>query len=476
MKRLFAVLLTAAGLLPAAAAWGQDSDEENPTIKIVLHPAPEPRPALKYQLLPNFLQRRPGNAAVLYNKVPAEESALFGDEALWEKLEKWREAPLADLRQEEVRKTLSSYTWPVRNLDLAGRCEYCDWQTPVREQEFWTILLPEVQQLRSYSRILAPYARWQIAQGKYDEALQTLRSGYALARYAAYGPTLIHGLVGDSMADMMSKQVEQFIQQPDAPNLYWALSALPRPLVDFRPGFEAEMASVYLSFPELRDLEKKNYPPAYWQQLLEQGIEKFVKLMDMPPPRGFERLAFLALMLEGYPRAKRSLIERGRPAAEVEAMPVPQVILLYTMQTYDELRDDVFKWFSVPYAEAQKGMHQAHKKLSESAATGREIIPLASVLLPAVSAAKTAETRTDRNIAALQILEALRLYAAAHDGRLPENLKDITEVPLPPDPFRGEPFFYYRAGDTAILESPQPAYYRLRYQIQMQPVRKGGKP
>ena len=31
---------------------------------------------------------------------------------------------------------------------------------------------------------------------------------------------------------MMSGQVETFIQQPDAPNLYWALTQLPDPVVD----------------------------------------------------------------------------------------------------------------------------------------------------------------------------------------------------------------------------------------------------
>ena len=126
-----------------------------------------------------------------------------------------------------------------------------------------------------------------------------------------------------------------------------------------------------------------------------------------------------ASMLEGYPRAKRFLIARGRSPAEVEAMPVPQVILLYTMQNYDELRDDMFKWLALPYPEARRGLEQVDRKLRDG--SGCEIIPLARLLLPALQACKHCEARTDRNIVALEVLEALRLYAADHDGRLPDS-------------------------------------------------------
>ena len=119
------------------------------------------------------------------------------------------------------------------------------------------ILLPEVQQSRNYARVLAAKARLQIADGKFDEAIQTLQAGYAFARHVAAGQTIIHGLVGKSIAGMMSYQLRELIQQPDAPNLYWAISSLPRPIVDFRPGLDAEFDSVYLSFPKLRNLDKK---------------------------------------------------------------------------------------------------------------------------------------------------------------------------------------------------------------------------
>ena len=50
----------------------------------MLYPAREPRPALKYQLLPPLLERRPGNAALHYLKVPHEQTHLFADAAFWD--------------------------------------------------------------------------------------------------------------------------------------------------------------------------------------------------------------------------------------------------------------------------------------------------------------------------------------------------------------------------------------------------------
>ena len=101
----------------------------------------------------------------------------------------------------------------------------------------------------------------EIAEGKYDEAVRTLQNGYALARDVGRGPTLIHGLVGTAIAEIMTDRIRELIQQPHGPNLYWALSTLPRPLVDFRPGFEAEVYTLYLEISDLLNLDRSSCRP-----------------------------------------------------------------------------------------------------------------------------------------------------------------------------------------------------------------------
>ena len=47
-----------------------------------------------------------------------------------------------------------------------------------------------------------------------------------------------------------------------------------------------------------------------------------------------------------YPEARRALIARGRPEAQVEAMPVIQVAALYSMEEYQRIRDGSYKWMN----------------------------------------------------------------------------------------------------------------------------------
>ncbi len=108
-------------------------------------------------------------------------------------------------------------------------------------------------------------------------------------------------------------------------------------------------------------------------------------------------------------------------------MPVSQVTAIYTIRTYEEFRDDLFKWFHVPYSQAGGGIEKAEMKLTRECRS-REILPIASLLLPAVTAANRAGARCDRETRMLQIVEAIRMH-----GRLPEKLADITSMPIPLD-------------------------------------------
>jgi hypothetical protein len=58
-----------------------------------------------------------------------------------------------------------------------------------------------------------------------------------------------------------------------------------------------------------------------------------------------------------------------------------------------------------------------------------------------------------RRVAALRIIEAVRDYLAAHDGKLPASLANITTVPLPMDPLTDEPFEWKVDGNSATLKA-----------------------
>ena len=184
------VLLTVGPVVLAA-----ESDETAP-VKIILHPSAETHPALKYQLLPPLIDRRPGNAAVHYLKVPHEQTRLFADQTFWETLDKWLEMPLDELRK-DVAGPHKEYAWITgqsghrRDARARRSLRIVRLGYPIREHEFYSILLPDIQSTRSSGRILVARARIQIAQASVHDAVHTLQSGYALARHVADGPTLI---------------------------------------------------------------------------------------------------------------------------------------------------------------------------------------------------------------------------------------------------------------------------------------------
>jgi hypothetical protein len=79
---------------------------------------------------------------------------------------------------------------------------------------------------------------------------------------------------------------------------------------------------------------------------------------------------------------------------------------------------------------------------------------LFAMLFPALISARTAEVRLDRRVAMLRIVEAVRLYAAGHGGKLPDSIDAIKEVPIPLDPVTGDPFTLKIEGDVATLVPP----------------------
>jgi len=61
------------------------------------------------------------------------------------------------------------------------------------------------------------------------------------------------------------------------------------------------------------------------------------------------------------------------------------------------------------------------------------------------------------NLNVIQCVEAIRHYAAIHDGRLPEKLSDITDLELPKDVFNDKPIEYRRTARGAVVQSAMPA-------------------
>ncbi|HEY8506696.1 MAG TPA: hypothetical protein VIL46_19085, partial [Gemmataceae bacterium] len=246
-----------------------------------------------------------------------------------------------------------------------------------------------------------------------------------------------------------------------APNLYWALTALPRPFIDLRRPLTGEMRMQSGLVPDLAALEKGPLSVEEANRLLHESVGMLARMAEgSPQPLAESRLALAGMVALRYVSARQDLLAEGMAEEQVNAMPAAQVVMLASAKQFARLRDDFFKWMYLPYPEARKGLAEMEGRLRKlRAELGSRIDPgvaMFVLLVPALEKVHEAAARTDRRIALLRAVEAVRIHAAAHGGKLPASLFDVTEAPVPNDPLTGAPFGYKLRGNTVSLVAPAP--------------------
>lgn len=439
-----------------------------------LAPAAEPEPALKYVLTPREEDRRPGNAAPYYYRAllamqtsPAGRMKELHDPRNYDR---WMSGSMATFPKDEVAKFLKKFPGTFANLRVAASREECDWSWRLQDLsgvDAISFIIEEVQQSRELARLVILKIRLAIAEKRFDDAVDWLRIGYKLANDVAEPPTLINDLVGVAIASMMTAEVKNLIAATGSPNMYWALSSLPTPLINIRPAMRYEMSLPKKVFPALEYAETAQHSAEEWANLLTTAVREIQKLQrsggrrPRPVPEMQHRLMAVGLALRGYPRAKRELVEWGMNPEKVDAMPVGQVVTIHQARVYRHMYQEMMKWTYLPYDQAYAGLQRSEAKLKSEGYFGsfdrsREIIPLTSLLLPTTTLAYRATARVDVRIAGLRVLEAVRMHAAENNGRLPDSLDKITMVPVPRNPATGTHFHYRVVGGRALLDIPAP--------------------
>ncbi|MBP7049478.1 MAG: hypothetical protein KBE65_00520 [Phycisphaerae bacterium] len=311
---LFWLLESGVLCLPAA---GRD-------VKLVLHPQKASTEVGKLSLLSLDSAMIDGDAVPLYEKAVKALPDKAGDKQIQE----WLNMPIAQLPVDEVEQALMQYTESLKSVTQAVKCRQCNWPA-------WKpgTQVPETEGYRRLAFAIRLWARLEIAQDGYDGAILALQTGAGMARQHAQAPTLLQVQVGIAMAAITCRELEEFIQRQDAPNLYLALENLPKPFAD---------------------------------------VERAIQI---------------------------------------------------------ETKAAASRMFSEQYE---------------------------SVLKPAHDRTRVLAKRLDRDLAILRCVEAIRSYAATHNGQLPKALAEIAEVSVPADPLHDGSFQYALRGSTAVLESAPP--------------------
>jgi hypothetical protein len=455
--------LPACAVLLALAVAGPAQEKSAPTetvIRLKVEPAPAPRPALKYQLLPDLKDLNPGNPIQGYLKCFCEQNPFFFGKESQENRFKWEEMPLKDLPLKEVRHYGGH---ALAQADFAARLDTPDWQILLKlKRDGYYTLLPDLQQMRVLASALKVRLRGDIADRRFDDAIVTAQTMFALARHLGEHPTLIGNLVAIAVASITGDPLEEMIGQSGSPNLFWALTDLPHPLIDPRKGAHGEHLMLAT---EMAGLDQG---APMTDARLRQFVGRAAALLHMGGKTALSEKE-LRQWLNGYlenelyiKAARQRLVAGGLRNEAVKTFPPLQVFLLDKAQAFAIRQDDVLKVMSLPFWQAHAALGRSYPKDIDER--------LFQQLLGWGHKVLSANARLEQRLGLLRCVEALRIYAAAHDGRLPDKLADIN-LPLPLDPVTGKAFVYKLEGGAAILRATPPpgmernAGYNVRYEI-----------
>ncbi|HEY7311737.1 MAG TPA: hypothetical protein VH643_20410 [Gemmataceae bacterium] len=454
-------------------------------VRLIVPPMPAPKPVLKYLLLPEVRELKPGNPAQYYLRCFAEQRNFFFSKQGVALRERYQSKPLAELRAEKVRDYGGN---ALRQVDWAARLNAVDWEMVSRLQtEGVDLSLPEMGPLRILAGALQARFRIEVAGRRFDDAVRTAKTMFALARHLGEYPAESANRIGLFVAGLAVDTLEEMVQQPGCPNLYWALTDLPCPLVDMRKGLQGGCTLTATEFRPLREDAVMTADELEKVVSHLSGVMGFGREQAGRAPHGLRAdLAARVKDAEKVQAARERLLSARRAALvsrppdketvtayldrlfemsheieRIEKFSPLQVILLDEKREYEVRRDERMKLLALaPWQiDALSGEEQKRGGLFVD-------------FLPHVIQARRAQARLEQRLALLRHVEALRLYAAGHDGKLPEKLSDVA-VPLPADLFTGKPFDYKLEGTTAQLRGQPPRgedknpTYNIRYEVRI---------
>lgn len=464
-RKQLCILIALAWVWPVQGA--EAPAESDFTLKsLTLTAVPESAPILKHTLLHRTSEQQTGNAALFYYGAVGLMPDM--DDELNEKFKQWRGQAVAELPRQEVDVFLASFAKSFHQIRLASLRERCEWEVPV--EEGYGLELPSLAAFRQLTRALALKIRLDLADKHYNRALADIRHVLAMGRNIAAGPTLMQDLIGIYIAATAFRELTAWSKDAQTPNLYWALSILPTPFIDIRPSLEMEMDLMFREFRDLRVLDRETLSVEQANALAASILTKVG--MNAEDNKTLRTLTPAAWAMMQYCDAQTFLQERQWSQAQIKALPVAQAVLLYQVQQYQDIRDEMVCWLFLPYGDAYPRLKEAERSLSNQYEKGFK----ANVFLyfmPALYRIGHLQCRLDRDIAMLRIVEALRLEAAHNGGHLPQALSDIKRVPIPADPLTGKPFIY-DASDRrrARLEAPlhpEESHRRPVFDLTLQP-------
>ncbi len=438
---------------------------------------PEPTPALSVRFIDDPVDQKDWNAAVFYLKAigfPSEDPARIQLNEIWKNAaiqasnEKrdtnsvkpfvWENMNPKMLPIEEVKEYLELHEPQFRCLDEAQQCKSANFERHLEDLASpISVLLPEVSQFRNLCRSQLIRCRLAIAENRIADAIAVLRQQFSLAYHVGNDQFIVSNLVGISIAKLALDDCLRIIEHDECPNLYWAYATLPKPLVTLENSLGFERRLLLEQVKLLKEVDLQPREEAFWDQIMESIASMYLESeiegwSDLNLPSAKTKLQ--SMIDRSLDQAKEYLKYASIASEEqLQSLAPTHLAMLALVTYYRERADNMAKWAHVPYHQLRmNSLYQKFVSEESNDITVGELTQVCNQFL-VTTQIYPAQAQVARKIALLQTIEAVRMYAAEHDGALPESL-DETPVPAVLDPVTGKHFEYKHTGNQFEIYAP----------------------
>lgn len=428
------------------------TDQPTPAV-LAIHAMDQPDPLLRYRLWPAPQDRLHRNPAPLISRALILEIQRSSDarNEFSELYSQCTELSLDDLPRDQIRTVLDRHSATIRELRRAENLMQLDYDLQLEHlsgPEIIATVLPELQEMRHLGRLLCLRARLAVAEQRWDDFVDDCRLCFRLSEFAGHSTDFLIGrLVGFAISSIMLDVIEEAIQKPECPNLYWALVSLPAErLFETRESLEFESVLMGRVLDAAGPLPNHPIGEIAAREKLRLIVQDASLMLSDNRMANKESSALLAGMyVVTMAEPSRDLLagtaawgDRARDLSASEA------VLRAARLRYARIRDRWVAWSMLP-AEAWD-QYDAERKQAFGVATPQfdVLTSLVHGLIPAVNAARNSGRRTSQQRNYLCTIESIRMHAAT-TGELPDSIENMRPVPAWHDAIAVKPFGYQRS-------------------------------
>ena len=402
---------------------------------------------LRYQFLPDPVFAEPGNGVPHYYHAILTLQRLVRRNSNLPQLAKWEHLRPDELPRADVRDYVRRFYEPLTMLQRGTRRTFADWDLPSRTG-WGGDRHPEYQWLSRIILVVDLRIRLAVADRDFDKAEEWMQVGWQLSYHLGRAPLASRQSMSVLLADRMLGAVRHWIGSADSPNLYWALARLPLPTADPGQALERRLRAPELAIAEGRAVLATSRSEEGWERLYDKVLRVSQNREVIPQLNDYG----YHILVQAYPSAKKDLRDWGYTSEQLAQLPPSAVMLVHQYRVYRHNREAIVKWLNFPPAAAEARIRETLRTLEQGGwvaspkeSLSREwFIPMWSTTYAVERylgfARQSRYTAAKRD--ALMTLEAIRDHMAAHEGRLPHALREVTGLPVPNNPLTGRPFEY----------------------------------